>query len=530
MTCNERIGVVLVHGIGEQRRFEHLSKEVRDLLAALEDGDSVTTSVGVRETRDSQFGAEAESWRAETEAPVRVEIRCAGRDVDGGQRKTLHIHEVWWADLDDKATLWNRIMFWSWGLAMWNAKRFVRPDPCRAGRMGQPQPCKPPLEFWVRTKLFGFAVVFLLCGISVNVVNAVLKTLRLGHVPGEVLYRYVGDVKLYQDRKRDGKGPLTDLGLPPRFAIRRRMVDALVAAYKQDYDRWYILAHSLGSIVAFNGLMETEHALPNYLREPVWRNLLCDLLKTDPDADPMHVTSMMPRRPLWIEDDKQVLDRAKLFGRLRGFVTYGSPLDKFAYLWPQIVNINKDNGVFPAGFEWINVYDHTDPVGARLDAFKGAFGKNSKPTNLAYKAHALLLWSHTRYLKRKQRRSKGTFARLLLEWMLHGDRFQSPRSAERGIGTNWYKWRLVPILWRWTMWATVALLLSVGIAVVLELLFFECDLCSALSAWQILFPRILLRALFVVVAAVLAVSVAGLVRCWVENLLDRNASGPAAHD
>ena len=143
MASSERIGVVLVHGIGEQRRFEHLTNEVRDLLAAL-DIDSVTTSVGVRDTRDSQFAAENESWRAEKEAPVRVDVRCAGKDADEGQRKTLYIHEVWWADLDDKATLRNRVMFWFWGLAMWNAKRFERPNHCGAERMRKPKHCKPP--------------------------------------------------------------------------------------------------------------------------------------------------------------------------------------------------------------------------------------------------------------------------------------------------------------------------------------------------------------------------------------------------
>ena len=353
-----------------------------------------------------------------------------------------------------------------------------------------------------------------------NVVNVLLKTLRLGRLPGDVLYRFVGDVKLYQDRKRDGKGPLTDLGLPPRFAIRRRMVDALVAAYKQDYDRWYILAHSLGSVVAFNGLMETEHALPNYLKESVWRDLLGDLLRTDPNANPKHVSSMMPRRPLWIENDRQVLDRAKLFGRLRGFVTYGSPLDKFAHLWPQIVNVNKDNGVFPARFEWINVFDYTDPVGARLDAFKGAFGKESKPNNLAYKAHPLLLWSHTRYLKRKRRRSKSTFARLLVKWMLCGNPFETPDSTKRGLGTNWYRSRRMPILWQSIMWVTVALLPLGGIATVLEFLFFECDSCSVIGASVAWGVCVLLCALMVVGAAASIVFVAGLVRRRIENLLD----------
>jgi len=31
----ERVGVLLVHGIGEQKRFEHLEAEVRNIAAAL---------------------------------------------------------------------------------------------------------------------------------------------------------------------------------------------------------------------------------------------------------------------------------------------------------------------------------------------------------------------------------------------------------------------------------------------------------------------------------------------------------------
>ena len=50
------------------------------------------------------------------------------------------------------------------------------------------------------------------------------------------------------------------------------------------YCRWYILAHSLGSVAAWNGLMETEHCLPNYLDEARWRRLQeADSGKEDPE-------------------------------------------------------------------------------------------------------------------------------------------------------------------------------------------------------------------------------------------------------
>ena len=111
----------------------------------------------------------------------------------------------------------------------------------------------------------------------------------------DVLYQYVGDVKLYQDREKKQGGSFADHYLPRRFAIRRRMVDSLVSAYQQNYDRWYVMAHSLGSVVAFNGLMETAHALPNYLSKTTYHRLPEQLFSTDDTVNSVNVDSMRLR-------------------------------------------------------------------------------------------------------------------------------------------------------------------------------------------------------------------------------------------
>lgn len=341
-------------------------------------------------------------------------------------RKSLHIHEVWWADLDDKETLCNRIKFWFWALSMWGAKRFTKRR--RPGaRKEMKRPTLPPFQGGelarcaiVRLRLFGFAVAFLLFATTINLIGFLLKRLRLGRLPADgVLYQYLGDIKLYQDRGRKHQGPLTDIGLPRRVAIRRRIVNTMVAMFREDYARWYVLAHSLGTVVALNGLMETAHALPNYLPYSVWNDLQDTKLFANHPCKTPSIKCMWPARPLWIEDDRQVLDRSALFGKLRGLVTYGSPLDKYAYLWPQIVNINNDKAVFPEDFEWINVFDHTDPVAGKLTAYENAMGTGKSPKNFPYKAHWLLLWSHVRYLKLKRWKAPpDLFAKRLLDWML----------------------------------------------------------------------------------------------------------------
>lgn len=55
---------------------------------------------------------------------------------------------------------------------------------------------------------------------------------------------------------------------PPRAAIRRRMVPTMVDVAAAGYDRWYILAHSLGSVVAWNGLMEIQKPCRTILIKP----------------------------------------------------------------------------------------------------------------------------------------------------------------------------------------------------------------------------------------------------------------------
>jgi hypothetical protein len=50
---SERIGVVVVHGISEQRRYEHVDGQVREIVAALGARPNTTVTVDVAATRAS---------------------------------------------------------------------------------------------------------------------------------------------------------------------------------------------------------------------------------------------------------------------------------------------------------------------------------------------------------------------------------------------------------------------------------------------------------------------------------------------
>src|SRR6185369_9109689 len=130
----------------------------------------------------------------------------------------------------------------------------------------------PRWALWTRVQLLFVALAFVLVMISWQLANALSKLLNAPRLlpPADVLVTYVGDVKLYQDDCRPDLWPLEDMNVPPRVAIRRRVVRALVDMANAGYERWYVLAHSLGTVVALNGLMEREEALPNYLDEERW--------------------------------------------------------------------------------------------------------------------------------------------------------------------------------------------------------------------------------------------------------------------
>jgi hypothetical protein len=128
----------------------------------------------------------------------------------------------------------------------------------------------------------------------------------------------------------------------------------------------------LGSVVAFNGIMEPGQAFANYLTRETWNDLVrCG--RAGPRHDPaLHWVQdppgdMSPTRPVWLAPDELVY-RDRLFGEFRGLLTYGSPLGKFAELWPKRVLVNKVEPIFRPETEWINVFDGRDPVSGPLEA------------------------------------------------------------------------------------------------------------------------------------------------------------------
>jgi len=466
---DQRIGVLLVHGIGTNTPNQFLVDQTRKIVAAM--GEQVASISVLREppVGDKVPDHYVVDYKANR---VQVEIKTKASRTEAS--RTLHIdfNEVYWADLGEKPTLVNQMKFWFWALSMWAlaARDYTR----LPGFSGMYKPKGDHLKLRDRLFLGAYGVLFGLGAATIGLLNIIADRVKLPRVPiSDILTAYVGDVMLYSQTSGDDDPTVTDMAQPPRVGIRARMVDALVEVAQRGYDRWYVFAHSQGTVVAYNGLMETAAALPNYLTRARWDAVASGLKTKLPDRVP---ALMLPRRPVWL-GDRDGIDRATLFERLGGFLTYGSAIGKFHAIWPIIVPANAQEEVFPQDFYWINVFDPTDPVSGPLDAYTREYGYNAQrqpidgcrpksgpvsaniDRSIPYKSGPLWLLSHLQYLNYYSpgyQRQEPLLVSETARWLVDGV-FDPKRTLEAAEPSVWWRTALA---FAQVMLATVIVWLS----------------------------------------------------------------------
>lgn len=474
----ESVGIILVHGIGEQRRFEHLDGQTRLLLDALRIQPGVAeVAVDIRNPGTTTFQAEHDGWSAGPEPAVSILVRWRAGEADAVRETRIGVHEVWWADVNESYSIAKQLRFWLWGLAIW----------AHPGKPGNSRPIArrhwlpavaPGSALFDRVRLFLSSVFFALLGLSLGPIAFVMKRLFEMKTPDvlRVVTNYMSAVKLYVQRRRFGPGLwwareelLDSMGQPPRFSIRRRMVRALADVSCAHYQRWYVLAHSQGTVVAFNGLMADSYQWAGYLDEQRWNALVSAGLAGPPVRGAIPpAPPIQPPPPGWARGG--IAYRRRIFRGFRGFLTYGSPLEKFAAIWTDLVHISRES-VFSGDPPWINLYDPIDPVSGRLQAYSGhPPACCPTPRNLGYCASWWLLLAHLKYLT--VRRGRRDAASATVRWLLtdRTDGFSGPGGWSSG---NWFS-DGSPQFWvrsaaAWLMWLIAAAALALIGAVVLPM-------------------------------------------------------------
>ena len=98
MTSSEiNIGILIVHGIGDQKQFTCLreaAQNIVDFLKSEINEGYIKASITVNRATTGTFKSLHPTWQDGDEAPITIHIERTG------QIYVLHLREVWWADLD----------------------------------------------------------------------------------------------------------------------------------------------------------------------------------------------------------------------------------------------------------------------------------------------------------------------------------------------------------------------------------------------------------------------------------------------
>lgn len=427
--CNEtNIGILVVHGIGDQKQFDCLKGIANEIVncfqSEIEKG-YVEVSVDINQADIGTFKETYPSWENGKKSPINVRIR------PNGYKKTynLHLREVWWADIDRPQNFGKFIKFWLWGLSLWatslEANFPILNDPDDHLKGFKPvEDKKDSFRIWARCEYFIIGIFLLVCQPLLFLIKSLLRFFDF-NIPLTIIADYVGKLRLYSDSSKAEKELIEDRDNSPRFSIQRRMINALVRMAISDYDRWYVWSHSLGSIVAYNGFSMPEATLSHYVSHSMWE----EIEEWESNTALNHNNSLLeeisnhnsqrpkPYRPVW---QNKRISREALFEKCKGLVTYGSPFWRIADLWTDLVKRNTQAD-FSADFRWYNIIDPSDPVATRIkelfldDPSVPGQPQSLHPEDVFYRTPKPFLLAHMEYLSEKENSLIGQLWRWMSE-------------------------------------------------------------------------------------------------------------------
>ncbi|WP_428376129.1 hypothetical protein [Lichenicoccus sp.] len=226
-----------------------------------------------------------------------------------------------------------------------------------------------------------------------------------------------------------------------------------------NYDLWYILAHSQGSVIAFNGLMENASSWPGYLDERRWQRLPSRGMAgaADQRAILAAAKTRVPACPVWAQDN-EIAYRRRIFENFRGLLTYGCP-------WRSSLRSGQARSLSavsppsvrePGG--WMCSIPSTPSPGSWKVGPLAILPPVRRRTISGYTSSRLLLRSHIRYMAQdRSPLGNSTLADGVARWLLH----DSPAALTASSGTAFFKAGGPRHRWRWWLAALQWLVASV---------------------------------------------------------------------
>ena len=382
-----RVGVLCVHGMGNQSSGEHVAGIAR----------------GFFETLKKNYGPKNVSISYEQGSRI-VSVHLARKP---GELVVIDLVEGYWRDLGEPRSTKRLLRFWWWALTLWATKGFRETDQSSRGFFGN-------VEIGERIRLFFHSMVFFILLLPIRMILSIIS-----YVPFvnridlfATIYAYMSSVKIYQENPNRYKSDsLFEDVESRRVWIQRRFANHIFDMADRNYDRWGIFCHSLGSVIVYKGLQYHPCHWAWFLDQRRAQNLASRFLTTMPEDNLPDLD--IPKRPLWIGSSGNAVKRDALFAKFIGVVSYGSPIETFAKLWPRIIDNPKTINIF-SEFKWVNLYDIRDFISSQI--VSACAVKFDSIRNISVDSHWLIFKAHTEYLRRTERNRDVSFA--LFHWFL----------------------------------------------------------------------------------------------------------------
>ncbi len=350
--------VVVVHGIGEQRKNECLINVVNRFAEARrraeedDNRDVLTLGKASGQTGWSKVPVTEQPWLEFEGIPASPDSGTPDRPFLGEPPKkpgeNLRFVDLCWSDVmqDSIEHVGQDVDLWAKGLlGRLLRKHKAAEDAARKTKTGEEkkaaEEAKVPL--WIRRVLYLLADTLLLVRFAMNFRFKEMKEL--------VFVKFLGDVQLYGEYDRcRGQAVRRFHEVMARVEAKHRECER-----KSDTPReahYVVIAHSLGSIMSLDALLYASATSAVRLgREPQWEfpGYLRDGGR------------FAPPDTRWIR-------------RVQSFVTLGSPIDKYLMIWW----LNYRYLLKPDGrvreqrpkIKHFNYCDELDPVGHTLDVVR----------------------------------------------------------------------------------------------------------------------------------------------------------------
>ncbi|MBI2985580.1 MAG: hypothetical protein HYY45_02315 [Deltaproteobacteria bacterium] len=363
------IGIIVVHGVGSQRVQETVEQVALNFYQALKTAEGV-------DNVEKDLHPECPFQ------PVTLDFLCKNSLF------SIRFYEVYYADLDRPYNFLRWVKLVLWGLIL----------PFYPGRYEEIQGTDARMKnievslgtrLWVRFQLAILSVIFIFLLFTLRALTFVIYRV-FGKRPrlGEFIHEYLGDVQLFVS-ERIRQDTIETYDKKSREAMRVRFWNTYGRACLEDNEEIILITHSLGTVVTFNALMEPgDRILEQYVTDRELREKLIHLWKGNGSSK-----------------------REKVLNKLKAWFALGSPLDKFAAIWPRTIPINVDKSDPPVAIAgqpqtaihyqrqipWINVHDILDIIGAKLNNFAALQDKGFHLKNHPLVDRWTFLTAHTSY-------------------------------------------------------------------------------------------------------------------------------------